>query len=152
MTEPKANQAGQAGRESSSNEPEEARPHREPSPDMLERLVSWISALLILCAIAFLIWEGVSGTTPAAFELEISRIRIAGGQYYVSLKVRNTGGASVQNLGLRVDLQEGDQAIATSRTQLAWMPGHSEREAVVIFRHDPRRYQMEIHLEGYEPP
>lgn len=120
--------------------------------DPLENLVSLVSGLLLLGAMAFLVWEGLSTTEPPRFEAEMGVMWSADGSYYLPLEVRNTGGESVQNLGLSVMLKEGDKTISQAETAIAWLPAHSHRRAGVIFDKDPKKYQILTAFKGYESP
>lgn len=123
-----------------------------PAPDLLERIVSWISMLILLAAAGFLVWEGLGTATPPNFRVQTHKTWTARGRHYVQLHVENTGGQSVQNLGLRVALKENSRTVATSEAQISWLPARSSREAVVIFEEDPRPRRIDVHLLGYETP
>lgn len=125
---------------------------RREGSDPLETLVSLLSALLLLGAIGFLVWEGVSLTEPPTFEAETGAVWHSDGRYYLPLVVRNSGGESVQNLGLNVTLEEGARTVAQAETAIVWLPAHSQRRAVVIFDQDPKAYRIVTSFEGYEPP
>lgn len=125
---------------------------QEPAPDLLERVVSWISMVVLLGAAGFLVWEGLGTAAPPDFEVQIRKTWTAHGRHYVQLRVKNTGGQSVQNLGLRAALKEGDRTVETSEAQVSWLPARSSREAVVIFDEDPRPHRLDIRLLGYETP
>lgn len=120
--------------------------------DPLETLVSLVSGLLLLGAIAFLAWEGLSTTEPPRFKTEMGVTWTADGRYYLPLEVHNIGGDSVQNLGLSVMLKEGDRTVGQAETAIAWLPARSHRRAAVIFDKDPRDYQVVTVFKGYESP
>lgn len=125
---------------------------RSHGTNWLERTVAWISALLLLSAMAYLVAEGLGGTEPARFEARPERIWPSGESYQVLLSVRNTGGTSVQNLRLTVELKEGDTTVAQTKTGLSWLPAGSSREAVAILDEDPNAYELEVSFDGYELP
>ena len=124
----------------------------EPAPDVLERLVSWVSLLLLLSAAGFLVWEGTRREAPPAFQTQIQKIWSSDGRHYVRIGIRNTGDESVQTLGVQVALLDGNRTVAASDAQLSWLPSHSERQAVVIFNKDPRLFELRVQLKGYEEP
>ena len=133
-------------------EEEKGEAQEEPAPDLLERIASWISMLLLLGAAGFLIWEGRQNTAPPDFRAQVQKVWTSGGRHYVQLRIQNTGGKSVQNLDIQVALKENGQTIATSGSQLSWLPSRSTRQAVVIFEKDPRLHQVKVSFKGYENP
>ena len=139
------------GSEKEGQSQQEGRAEQQGS-DPLETLVSLVSALLLLGAIGFLIWEGVSLTEPPRFEAETGVMWTSDGRYYLPMEVYNSGGESVQNLGLSVTLKDGGETVTRAETAIAWLPAHSQRRAVVIFDRNPETYRVVTDFEGYEPP
>ena len=125
---------------------------RSRATNWLERLVTWTSGLLLLAAIVYLLLEGLAGTDPARFEAQPLRSWRGGEGHHVLLEVRNTGGTSVQNLQLTVELRDGERTVDQTRTGLSWLPAGSTREAVAIFGEDPAAYELEVSFDGYELP
>ena len=77
---------------------------QEHAPDLLERIASWISMLLLVSAAGFLVWEGRGDPAPPDFRAQVQKVWTSRSQHYVQLRVENTGGKSVQNLGIQVAL------------------------------------------------
>ena len=125
---------------------------QQPPPNLFERVISWGSLLLLFATAAFLVRETLQREVPPSFETSTRTVRAAQGRYYLPVVVENTGGQSVQNLQLRVELREGADVVATAEGALEWLPAHSQREVVVIFDRDPQRYRVVVVLEGYERP
>jgi uncharacterized protein (TIGR02588 family) len=140
------------GLEKEAQSQQEGQAKQQEGSDPLETLVSVVSALLLLGAIGFLIWEGISLTEPPRFEAETGVMWTSDGRYYLPMEVYNSGGESVQNLGLSVTLKDGEKTVARTETAIAWLPAHSQRRAVVIFDQNPEAYRVVTSFKGYEPP
>lgn len=126
--------------------------NQQDQPDVLERVVSWASALLLVAALGYLIWEGLSERRPPTFAAQVDRVWDTEGRYYVELSVVNNGGESVQNLQFALELMRGDSTVVRAPGSLSWVPSHSERRATVILDRDPRAYEVAFVPQHYEFP
>ena len=143
---------GKNSEEDQSRQGQSSEDKQEKGSDPLETVVSLVSALLLLGAVAFLVWETFGVMQPPAFEAQPGPVWISGEHYYLPLTVHNTGGESVQSLELSVMLKKQGKTAAQAESSLQWLPAHSHRKMVVIFDEDPRQYELEIGFKGYELP
>jgi uncharacterized protein (TIGR02588 family) len=118
----------------------------------LQIVVSWLAGLLLLGVVGYLVWEGTRTGVPAAFEARIEPVRESEDLYYLPLTVTNTGGESVQGLGVSLELFDGDTIVERSSATIDWLPEGSSRQVVVILDRDPRRYRPVVGFEGYQVP
>lgn len=121
-------------------------------------LVEWIAAFFGLAVvagmIAFLALEAVKERDDVPPFLTVQPLRLAemDGQYVVEIQVNNATfktGAAVQVEG---KLSKGGSDVETSNVSLSYVPGRSHRRAGLVFRHDPRRYNVSLRVTGYERP
>jgi uncharacterized protein (TIGR02588 family) len=128
-----------------------AKPQRYP-------LVEWLSAALGLVIIAamlgFLVLEAARQRERLPPSMNVVPVGLVSnpGRYLVEVEVTNAAhktGASVQIEGV---LKEGETDVETSSATLAYVPGESRRRAGLLFTRDPRSYQLELRVTGYELP
>jgi uncharacterized protein (TIGR02588 family) len=124
----------------------------KPAESRLQLLVTWLSGLLLLVAVGYLILEGMREYRPASFSHRFESVREAAGRYYLPLRVTNTGGESVQGLVISIELRSGPEVIETSTANLDWLPEGSTRRVVMVFEEDPAAYRPVVDYEGYQLP
>jgi uncharacterized protein (TIGR02588 family) len=118
----------------------------------LQIVVTWLSALLLLAVVSYLVWEGTRPPEDARFEGGIEAVREVGGRFHAAVSVANDGGRSVQSLGVALELRSGDQVVERAGAVLDWLPEGSTRRLVLILEHDPSVYESELLFEGYLVP
>lgn len=119
---------------------------------LLQIVVTWISGLLLLAVLGFLIWDGTRASAPAQFTTIMEPVRASGNRFYLPMKVENSGGESVQSLGLTVELLDGESVLESSSVTLDWLPEESTRSVVFVFEQDPENFRTRIEFEGYQVP
>lgn len=127
---------------------------RESDTSPWEWAVGAVSALLVLGALAFLLYEGLGPSgTPPSIEIEVEEVRETGpGQFLVQFRARNTGQATAANLLLEGELAGDTGTVETAEVTLRYVPAESSRRAGLYFSHDPREYALQIRPKGYERP
>lgn len=130
---------------------------RNPAPKRYP-LVEWTSAAIGLAIIAamfgFLFLEAGrqrEHIPPILKAVPVGLVN-APGHYVVEFEVRNdsaTTGAAVQVEGT---LKRAGSDIETSTASLSYVPGQSSQRGGLVFSRDPRRYQLQLRVTGYERP
>ena len=122
--------------------------------------LEWISAatglVITVGLLGFLSLEVVrrnDGVPPLLKAVPVA-LTVAGdpNRYFVEVKVTNAShktGAGVQVEGT---LKQGGSEVETSVATLSYVPGDSHRRAGLIFSNDPRNYDFELRVTGYELP
>jgi uncharacterized protein (TIGR02588 family) len=120
-------------------------------PDALELVVTWISGVLFLGLLCFLLWDARQPSDPPSFETVIEAREQRGAQGYVTVAVRNAGDEAARSVEVRVTSASGDPA-AEARFTLDWLPGRSARRGVAVLsgRVDLGRLRAEV--TGYAKP
>ena len=126
--------------------------HQRPRETRVQIVVTWVSGLLLLAVVGYLVWEGTRPFTPAGFSAVIEEVRELEESYFVRLEVSNEGGQSVQGLAVVLELREGGEVVETAEGILDWLPESSSRELVLIVERDPRLFPPEVTFESYQIP
>lgn len=125
---------------------------RGKNESTLQIVVTWLSGLLLLTIVGYLVWEGTRAPSPADFSYQTEAIREATGSFHVPLLVINRGGESVQGLVVSLELVDGESVVERSSVTLDWLPEGSKRRVVLVFEQDPRLHQMKVGFDGYQVP
>ena len=121
-------------------------------------LLEWVSAavglVIVLGMFGFLAVDAMRSDSgmPPIMRVEPVRLTVASGQYVLQVNVSNSSrkaGAGVQISG---ELKRGGASIESSAATLSYVPGQSQRRAGLVFRHDPRRFELDRRVTGYERP
>lgn len=120
--------------------------------------LEWIAAAiggLILLGMLGLI--GAQALEPAVDEppqihVRAGPIQRAGDHYLVEVTATNPSGQAAGSVEIEGELKQGEEAVETSGATIAFVPGHSEREAGLLFTRDPRGLTLEVRAKGYELP
>lgn len=119
------------------------------SPDALELIVSWISGVLFVALLAFLVWDARQPLEPPSFQTAIESRSERGGSTYLTVAVRNLGDEAAQAVEVRVAPDAG-VAGAEGHFTLEWLPGNSIRRGVAIL---PRSVvDVRAEVVGYAKP
>ncbi|MEX2536655.1 MAG: hypothetical protein WD273_13750 [Trueperaceae bacterium] len=118
----------------------------------IQILVTWLSGLLLLTIVVYLVWEGTRPPLPASFTFAIETVHEANDYFHLRLSVANEGGESVQDLGVTLELYDGEELLETVSSVLDWLPERSTRELVLILEQDPSLYRTMVRFGGYQIP
>ena len=122
------------------------------APDVLERIASWASAALILALIVYLGWDALHPDTPAELEARVGATRRTRTAYETTVVVTNAGDQAARDVHLRVILEAAGVEPEEGEATLDWVPGHSRREAVVLFNRDPALGTLRAEVRGFQVP
>jgi uncharacterized protein (TIGR02588 family) len=111
-------------------------------------LIVSIGLLGVVIGLIIWVWLNEQGT-PATFRIERGAIEQVDGQYYLSVTIHNEGDTTASEVTLEGSLEvDGDEETAT--TTFDFVPGHSDREATLIFSADPSA--ADVRVISYQDP
>lgn len=148
MTE--QNKRDDKNHESSKRKATREDPTRASNP--VEVSMTWLSGLIVIVLIGYLIWAAVQPQSPAAFNVRYEQPEQRGGLYFLPLKVKNTGHKTAQAVQLKVKLEQNGTVADEGAVELDWVPGHSTREATAVLRKDPKAHNVSVEVHGYAEP
>ena len=95
-----------------------------------------------------------ASTAGAHYTLDIETGEIVNnaGGYLVPIEVTNLGGEVAAGLLVEGVLLDGDTVVETSSATFDYVPVGSLRHGGLIFREDPRAYELEVQARGYALP
>src|SRR5687768_18302771 len=120
-------------------------------PDALELVVTWISGVLFLGLVGFLLWDARQPSDPRSFETVIEAREHRGSQGYVTVAVRNVGDEAARSVEVRVTSESSDPA-AEARFTLDWLPGRSVRRGVAVLSERVDLARLRAEVTGYAKP
>ena len=120
-------------------------------PDALELIVTWISGVLFLALVGFLLWDAFQPSNPPSFETTIEAQEQRGSHAYVTVAVRNLGDEAARSVEVRVTPGSGDAA-AEAHFTLDWLPGRSTRRGVAVLSQPFDRGRLRAEVVGYAKP
>lgn len=118
---------------------------------LLEWLVGAVGFLLVAGVIAYLLYQGLAGTSrPPDIQLQVEAIQSVGTNYMVSVRANNRGDKTVKGLQIEGRVKSG---VPETRTlTFNYLPAQSERRGSFYFTADPRTQKFELSVQGYEHP
>lgn len=120
--------------------------------------LEWIAAFLGLALVAimgvFLVLEALSSDArlPPVIHVEPVSLTRGGSAYVLEVKVLNSTGQTGAAVSIEGTLKQGGGDVETSNATISYVPGRSSRRAGLVFSRDPRRYDLELRVTGYEQP
>lgn len=111
-------------------------------------LIVAIGLLGIVIGLIVWVWLKEDGT-PASFRIERGQIEQIDGQFYLSVSIHNEGDTTASEVTLEGSL-EVDGGEENPATTFDFVPGHSDREATLIFSADPSA--AEVRVVSYQAP
>lgn len=118
-----------------------------------ERITAWIGLVLVLGVVGYLLYEGLgAGTAPPDIELRRGLIYPRPQDYLVEVRAHNRGDETAAQVKIIATLKQGETVVEEAEFTLDYVPPHSERGGGLFFRHDPRRFTLELAATGYAQP
>ena len=126
----------------------------QSGPPLLEWTSAAVGAVLAIGILVFIAIEALdsSATKPPLLEVRPTAVAGAGGFYVVEVTVANRSGQTAAAVEIEGELMQGGNPVETSNATVSYVPGHSERNAGLIFSRDPRAHQLQVRATGYEQP
>lgn len=118
-----------------------------------EWILAAVSALLILGAVGFMVYEGVTAPdTPPDLEISPDTVIATGDGYLVRFVARNRGHGTAASVTVEGTLSAGGERVETAEVVLDYVPAGARRRAGLIFSRDPRTHSLEIRALGFDTP
>jgi uncharacterized protein (TIGR02588 family) len=115
-----------------------------------ERVALTIAALILAVVIGMIVFLWITSEhAPPRFEVTRGELRTENGAFYLPVTVTNQGDETASQVTLEGSLTV-DGAEESATTTFDFIPGHSEVEAVLIFRADPQ--EATIGVVSYQEP
>jgi uncharacterized protein (TIGR02588 family) len=127
---------------------------RKLQKNWFEWVVFAAGLALLLCALAYLVYEGATmGTDPPSIEVRLGAPAARAHNFIVPVTVMNHGDQTAEGVTIEV-LMEDDAGQEPSRGELtvAFLPRRATREGFVTFQQDPRAARLTARVLGYERP
>lgn len=122
-------------------------------PPPAEWAVAALGLLLVAGTISFLIYQAVAGnSSPPDIAVEAGAISPVSGGYLVAIRVINRGGSSAKGVIVEGTLNQGESSVGKAETRFDYVPSRSERKGGLFFADDPRRFELQLRVLGYENP
>lgn len=133
-------------------EKEENKVERKATP-FWEWVIAAIGLILVLGAIGTTAYRATTeDKTPPQLEVKIDSIEQSGAGHLVKFTVVNTGNQTAASVAVEGELKTGAEKAETSGSTLAYSPANSERRGGLFFTKNPRQFDLQIRVTGYEEP
>jgi uncharacterized protein (TIGR02588 family) len=129
-----------------------ARPRAKPSGWELGAAV--LGAAIVVATLAFLLYEAVTAPPSAVPRLVVrvdTVIAYASG-HVVEFRAINSGDATAASVQVEGELRSDTGVVERSESIVDFVPARSWRKGGLVFKADPRAYQMEVRAVGYTRP
>ena len=138
--------------DSSGKEGEKEADRKQGPADWLEKLVTALSAVLLLTILAVLVWDGFHDNTPAAVTaVSAGDGEVRGDSRYVPVTVENAGDEAVRDVAVSVETTAAGEKVEGEFT-LDWLPGKSKREGVAVLPKESQGQPLKATVKGYVIP
>ena len=118
-----------------------------------EYLLGAIGALLVSATVIYLALDAKNDpSTPPDLVVTATRIAPGTATYVVEVSVENSGSETAAAVLIRGELKQGDAVVEDAEATLDYVPGHSRRQAGLVFTRNPAQYRMELRAVGYDVP
>lgn len=118
-----------------------------------ERVVAALSALLVLGAVGFMLYEALAVPPgPPQVEVVADTVLETRGGYLVRVRAFNRGKTTAASLAVQGELKDASGTVESAEVVIDYVPAGATRAAGLIFSHDPRDYSLEIRARGFDLP
>jgi uncharacterized protein (TIGR02588 family) len=130
-------------------------PDRTPRDiPMIEWIAAGIGAVVVVGLLTLLLIKAVhwQASAPPMMHVEPQRVVAGTGGYILEVRVVNAADNTGANVQVEGTLKRGGSDVETSNAMVAYVPGHAHVKAGLQFSRDPRQYEMQLRITGYEEP
>ncbi|NEP19370.1 MAG: TIGR02588 family protein [Leptolyngbya sp. SIO4C1] len=118
--------------------------------------ISFVIAVIILAGVlggVGYLWASDRKQQPPILEaVTHSDIRQAGGQYYVSFTVINTGGETAETVQVVAELRLDGRLIEAGEQQIDFLSSQEEVAGAFIFTQNPQQAELTVRVASYKLP
>jgi uncharacterized protein (TIGR02588 family) len=120
---------------------------------LLEWILGGLGVALFAWAVGFLVLEGWRGhDRPGGVEIRVEEIVPTDDAYIVRYEAQNEGTQTLVDVHISAVVLDATSEIERAEAVIDFLPGQSLRRGGFYLREDPRKYQLEIRVEGYQEP
>jgi uncharacterized protein (TIGR02588 family) len=126
-----------------------------PETPFWEKMVGVLGLLIVLGVLGFLIYEATQPQTEPEIVAELQAVTPQAGGYLVAFAASNQGrktAAAVAVEGALYDPAGGPEPVETAEITFDYIPDQSDRTGSFVFAHDPRQYELRLHVKGFIDP
>ena len=118
-----------------------------------EWAVAIAGSLLVVGVIGYMAYLALTERgTPPDITVAIARVRPASGGYLAEISALNPGGSTAAAVTVEAVLKQDGQDAEVREVVFDFLPMHSERAAGIVFRRDPRQFQVELRVLSHREP
>ena len=131
-------QPPQQGETRDQNRPEQSRRGRS----LAEWVSLGISVLIIAGVVGLVLYQGLTERSePAVIEVtpQLDQVRQSGNAYYLPFEITNTGGVTVEEVVVEVELIPARGERERVETTVRFLAGGATHRATAVFRADPKQ-------------
>ncbi len=97
--------------------------------------------------------QAVTGdASPPDIAVRIEAVNETSNGFLVKFSAVNQGGSTAEGVIVQGSLKGGTESAESSQTSIDFLPSHSERKGGLFFTRDPRQFDLQIRVFGYEEP
>lgn len=127
--------------------------HTESDPHWFEWTTGFVCALMVLAMIGWMAREAWYYTgEPPELSAAILKVEPAGGNYRVSIDVRNSAASTAASVSVRGEILRDGAVIETSDVTFDYVPAKSFANGALLFRNDPAGGELRVLPMGYTKP
>lgn len=121
-------------------------------------LAEWVSfgvAAVVLLAVAGLVvylWVAVPPTPPVVTVAPDGPVRPEAGQFYIPVKVANSGGLTADAVVVRAELRVGGETVEEGELEFDFLSGGESEEGAFVFSRDPAEGELVLRVASYRMP
>lgn len=115
-----------------------------------------VSGLIVAALVGAALVEHFLVDEPPGVRLEIAlaveQTRRAEDLYYVPFTVKNTGSDGAENVTVAFAVQQDDQTVEESTTQIAFLSNSGTAKGELVTVYDPASYDISARISTFETP
>ena len=135
------------------SEDKEANQEEQTGTSVWEWIIAAVGFTLVLGAVGTTFYRATTeDKTPPQLEVKVDSIEQSGTGHLVKFTVVNTGNQTAAAVAVEGELKNGAETAETSGATLTYSPANSKRRGGLFFTKNPRQFEMQIRVTGYEEP
>lgn len=125
---------------------------KEKKKNWLERVILWISAILVAATFVFLIYRAIiDKSTSPDIEIMYGSMETKGEYYALPVKVKNKGTQTAENVHIEITIGSGKDE-QKSEIDFQYLPGQSSVNGWTTFKEKAAKDEIKARVVGYTTP
>lgn len=118
-----------------------------------EWAVGVLGAVVLIAVLGFLAYQAAAVRDgPPSLRPAVIQIDEQGPPYVVTVRVHNGGGQTAEDVQISGELTSGDTTVEQASATARYVPPHSRRTVLLVFRTDPDTEMLNVKAAGYGLP